>query len=266
MSCFVTTTLIVAAVVAGLARSSPARADAVIVAFGDSLTAGTGVAPDEAYPARLQARLTREGYAYRVVNAGVSGDTTAGALRRVDWVLRAKPELVIVAFGANDGLRGQSVTAMRDNLEAIVRRLQAAGARVLLAGMRLPPNYGDELGGAFAAAFPEVARVTGAALMPFLLDGVAAVPRLNQPDGIHPNADGHRTIAERLWPHLKPLLRPRAAGARAICVPACAATMTTRHDAPGHHRARVPPNQPLRLWHPVCIEQPPCVRIHLSAR
>jgi acyl-CoA thioesterase I len=183
-----------------------ARAERAIVALGDSLTAGLGVAPDEAYPALLEARLRREGFAYRVINAGVSGDTTAGGLRRVDWVLRAKPEIVIVALGANDGLRGQSPGAMRDNLEAIVARLQAAGARVLLAGMRLPPNYGAEYAREFEAVYPAVARRAKVAFMPFLLDGVAADARLNQPDGIHPLAAGHAVIAERIWPHLRPLL------------------------------------------------------------
>ena len=185
---------------------SGARAERVIVALGDSLTAGLGVAADEAYPARLEARLAREGYGYRVVNAGVSGDTTAGGLRRVDWVLRAKPEIVIVALGANDGLRAQSPQAMRENLATIVRRLQAAGARVLLAGMRLPTNYGAQYTKEFQAVFPEVARSTGVAFMPFLLDGVAADPRLNQPDGIHPTAAGQQVIADRLWPYLRPLL------------------------------------------------------------
>ncbi|OLD40033.1 MAG: arylesterase [Candidatus Rokubacteria bacterium 13_1_40CM_2_68_8] len=183
-----------------------ARGEGVIVALGDSLTAGWGVAPDEAYPARLEMRLRREGYTYRVINAGVSGDTTAGGLRRVDWVLHASPAIVIVALGANDGLRGQSPHAMRANLEAIVRRLQAAGARVLLAGMRVPPNYGAEYTTQFQAVFPAVARSAKVALMPFLLDGVAADPRLNQPDGIHPTAAGHQVIADRLWPYLRPLL------------------------------------------------------------
>jgi acyl-CoA thioesterase-1 len=185
-----------------------ARGERVIVALGDSLTAGLGVAADEAYPARLEARLQQEGYAYRMVNAGVSGDTTAGGLRRVDWVLRAKPDIVIVALGANDGLRGQSPQAMRDNLAAIVARLQAGGARVLLAGMRLPPNYGAEYTTEFQAIFPEVARSARVAFVPFLLDGVAADARLNQPDGIHPTAAGHQVIADRLWPYLRPLLRP----------------------------------------------------------
>jgi acyl-CoA thioesterase I len=186
-----------------------ARAERVIVALGDSLTAGLGVAPDEAYPARLDARLRREGFAYRVINAGVSGDTSAGGLRRVDWVLRAKPEIVIVALGANDGLRGQSPQVMRDNLEAIVARLQAAGARVLLVGMRLPPNYGAEYAREFEAVFPAVARRAKVAFMPFLLDGVAADARLNQADGIHPSAAGYAVIAERIWPHLRPLLAGR---------------------------------------------------------
>jgi acyl-CoA thioesterase I len=186
---------------------APPAAERVIVALGDSLTAGFGVLPDEAYPALLEARLRRDGYAYRVVNAGVSGDTTAAALRRVDWVLRAQPSIVIVALGANDGLRHQSVTAMRDNLVAIVRRLRAAGATVLLAGLRVPPNYGPEYSRAFTAAFSEVARITAVPLVPFLLDGVAGDSRLNQPDGIHPTAEGQRIIADRLWPHLKPLLR-----------------------------------------------------------
>ena len=187
--------------------TEPAAAEPVIVAFGDSITAGFGVLPDEAYPALLAARLRREGYPYRVVNAGVSGDTTAAALRRVDWVLRSHPSIVIVALGANDGLRHQSVTAMRDNLVAIVRRLRAAGAAVLLTGMHVPPNYGPDYARAFAGVFPAVARTVGVPLMPFLLDGVAGHPDLNQPDGIHPTAEGHRIIADTLWPHLKPLLR-----------------------------------------------------------
>ena len=184
-----------------------ARGEGAVVALGDSLTAGLGVAADEAFPARLQARLRAEGYDYRVVNAGVSGDTTAGGLRRVDWALRAHPDVVIVALGANDGLRGQSPQAIRANLEEIVARLQASGARVLLVGMRLPPNYGAEYTKEFEAVFPAVARRAKIVLMPFLLDGVAADPRLNQADGIHPTAAGQQMIADRLWPYLRPLLR-----------------------------------------------------------
>jgi acyl-CoA thioesterase-1 len=208
MTALVARALFIVALALAILGVSEARAERVIVALGDSLTAGLGVAADEAYPARLQARLTREGYAYRVVNAGVSGDTTAGGLRRVDWILRAKPEIVIVALGANDGLRAQSPQAMRENLTAIIKRLQAAGARVLLAGMRLPPNYGAEYTKEFQAVFPDVARSTAVAFMPFLLDGVAADPRLNQPDGIHPTAAGQQVIADRLWPYLRHLLTP----------------------------------------------------------
>ena len=187
--------------------ASACAAEGVVVALGDSLTAGLGVAPDEAYPALLEARLRREGLAYRVVNAGVSGDTSAGGRRRVDWVLRSKPDVAIVALGANDGLRGLSVDDLRQNLEAIVRQLRAAGVRVLLVGMKVPPNYGQEYARAFAAVFPEVARRTGVPLVPFLLDGVAGEARLNQADGIHPTAEGQRVIAGVLWPHLRRLLR-----------------------------------------------------------
>ncbi len=197
------------AVLVALLAAVPGAAaeERVIVAFGDSLTAGFGVAPEEAWPALVEARLRREGHPYRVVNAGVSGDTSAGGLRRVDWVLRARPEVAIVALGANDGLRGQPPRETRANLAEIVARLRAAGVRVLLAGMRLPPNYGADHARDFAAVFPDVARRAGVPLMPFLLDGVAADPRLNQPDGIHPNAAGHRVIAARIWPFLVPLLR-----------------------------------------------------------
>ena len=152
-------------------------------------------------------RLRAEGYAYRVVNAGVSGDTTAGGLRRVDWALRLAPEIAIVELGANDALRGQDLKGVRANLEQIVARFQSAGVRVLIAGMRLPPNYGDRYGAEFQRVYEEVARQRGAALMPFFLDGVGGYPRLNQPDGLHPTAPGYRVIVDRLWPHLRPLLK-----------------------------------------------------------
>ena len=189
-----------------LVASPASAADHVIAALGDSLTAGLGVSPEEAYPAVLEARLRREGFEYRVINAGVSGDTSAGGLRRIDWVLKLRPDVVIVALGANDGLRGQAPDVLGDNLTRIIERARAAGARVLLAGMRVPPNYGDDYARAFAGVYPAVARATGVPLAPFLLDGVAGDARLNQPDGIHPTVEGQRVIAERLWPYLKPLL------------------------------------------------------------
>jgi acyl-CoA thioesterase-1 len=173
--------------VLALAAAAAAQGERVIVAFGDSLTAGYGVAPDEAYP-------------------GVSGDTTAGGLRRVDWALRLRPEIVLLELGANDALRGHDLTRVRSNLEAMITRFEAGGAKVLLLGMRLPPNYGGRYAGEFARIYEDVARQRKLALMPFFLDGVGAVAALNQPDGIHPTAEGYRIIVDRLWPHLRPLL------------------------------------------------------------
>jgi acyl-CoA thioesterase I len=196
------------ALAAALALAGPVHAaEPVIVAFGDSLTAGLGVTPEDSYPARLQAKLRAEGYAYRVVNAGSSGDTTAGGLRRVDWALKNKPQVVIVALGANDALRGQDLASVRANLDAIVARFQKAGARVLVAGMEVPPNYGTRYAADFRRLYADVARAHKAAFLPFLLDGVAGNLRLNQPDGIHPTAEGYRIVVDHLWPHLEPMLK-----------------------------------------------------------
>lgn len=198
--------LLVLVHVAAAAASALAQ-ERVIVAFGDSLTAGFGVPAEQTYPARLGERLRREGYDYKVVNAGVSGDTTAGGLRRVDWALRLKPEIVIVELGVNDAFRGQKLSAVRANLEQIVARFQGAGARVLLAGMRLPPNYGTRYADDFHRLFGEVARARNVPYIPFFLEGVGAVTHLNQPDGIHPTADGYAIVVDHLWPFLQPLLR-----------------------------------------------------------
>ena len=198
---------LVAVLVASLAFAGPVHAtERIVVAFGDSLPAGLGVMPDESYPAQLQARLRADGYAYRVVNAGASGDTTAGGLRRVDWALKNKPAIVIVALGANDAMRGQDLASVRANLDGIVARFQKAGARVLVAGMEVPPNYGARYAADFRRLYVEVARKRGAAFMPFLLDGVAGNPRLNQGDGIHPTAEGYRIVVDHLWPYLEPML------------------------------------------------------------
>jgi acyl-CoA thioesterase-1 len=180
-----------------------------LVAFGDSLTAGWGVPVNDAYPARLERRLREQGFTYRVVNAGVSGDTTAGGLRRVDWVLKVRPRIVILELGANDGLRGLPLERTRENLAQIIERLQAAGATVVLAGMRVPPNYGDDYAAAFATIFPDLARRYGLALIPFFLEGVATNPALNQGDGIHPNAEGYQAIVDRIWPIIRPVLARR---------------------------------------------------------
>jgi acyl-CoA thioesterase-1 len=201
--------LLLAQVVAACSSAPAASAgdERVVLAFGDSLTSGLGVPADQTYPAQLAARLKREGYDYRVVNAGVSGDTTAGGLRRVDWALRLKPEVVIVELGVNDALRGQKLDGVRSNLEQIVGRFQASGARVLIAGMRLPPNYGDRYAEDFFRLYGDVARARNAPLMPFFLEGVGAIARLNQADGIHPTAEGYAIVVDRLWPHLVTLLR-----------------------------------------------------------
>lgn len=199
--------LVVQLAVVALAPAAAQAQERVIVAFGDSLTSGLGVPVDQTYPALLGERLRREGYAYKVVNAGVSGDTTAGGLRRVDWALRLKSEIVILELGVNDALRGQNLASVRANLDQIVARFQAAGARVLVAGMRLPPNYGTPYAADFYRLFSEVARARNAPYLPFFLEGVGAIPRLNQPDGIHPTAEGYALVVEHLWPFLVPLLR-----------------------------------------------------------
>lgn len=194
----------------GVARAGEAPAGRTLVFFGDSLTAGFGLADPaaEAYPALIQARIRDAGLPWRVVNAGLSGETTAGGLRRIDWTLRTPPDLFVLALGANDGLRGISPALMRSNLEEIigrVRRRQPA-ARIVLAGMQMPPELGPEHAAAFARVFPEVAEKTGATLVPFLLDGVGGVAELNQGDRIHPNPAGHAVIAETVWKILQPLL------------------------------------------------------------
>lgn len=180
-----------------------------IVAFGDSLTAGLGVAQEEAYPARLQRRLDERGLRYRVINAGVSGDTTAGGLRRVDWVLKSRPEFVILELGGNDGLRGLNLQQTKANLAEIIQRCQAASVKVILAGMKLPPNYGADYIKGFEAIYPALAKQYRLTLIPFFLDGVAGSTSLNQADGIHPTSEGYRIIADKVLETLAPLLSGR---------------------------------------------------------
>ena len=190
------------------APTVPADAS-IIVTFGDSLTAGLGLAPEDNYPSLLQNLLLDQGFPYHVVNEGVSGDTSATALARVDTAASERAELVIVAIGANDGLRGLPVDEMEKNLREIVRRFEATGSRVVLAGMRIPPNMGPEYVGDFEAVFPRVAQDREIPLLPFLLEGVAADANLNQDDGIHPNEEGTRIVAELVANFVKPLLRRR---------------------------------------------------------
>ena len=177
-----------------------------IVAFGNSLTAGLGVVPDQSYPAHLQRALDAAGYAYRVMNAGVSGETTAGGARRVSWVLNSKPAIVILELGGNDGLRGLGLQETKANLERIIQQLQQASVTVVLAGMKLPPNYGEDYTGGFEALYQALAKRYHLTLIPFFLDGVAGSSSLNQADGIHPTGEGYRLIVERVFPTLEPLL------------------------------------------------------------
>jgi len=194
-----------------LAFASPPTAAAEtaqrIVVLGDSLTAGFGVAAGDAFPQQLEAALRQRGLAVRVINAGVSGDTTAGGRARLDWALAEKPDAAIVELGANDALRGLPPAMTRANLDAVVTRLKAQGIRVLLAGMRAPPNMGRDYADAFDAVYPALAERHGIPLYPFFLDGVVARPGLNQPDGIHPNAKGVAAIVDRIVPYVVRLLR-----------------------------------------------------------
>jgi acyl-CoA thioesterase-1 len=187
-------------------RDAPQEDIPKIVAFGDSLTAGAGISAEESYPAQLQRRLDENGYRYRVINAGVSGDTTAGGLRRIDWVLKSRPKIVILELGGNDGLRGLSLDQMRDNLDRIVQRVQATGASVILTGMKLPLNYGEAYRSTFESVYSELAQAHRLTLMPFFLEGVGSQTTLNQADGIHPTGKGYRVVVNNLWPVLAPLL------------------------------------------------------------
>jgi len=183
-----------------IGAASAAAHTPVILDFGDSLTAGYGLAPEQTFPARLEVALHRQGIQVRVVNGGVSGDTTAGGLARLDWALTDKPDLVILALGANDALRGIDPVAVHDNLDKMIRKIEASGAEVLLVGMLAPPNWGAEYKAAFDRIFPELAKVHGVQLYPFFLEGVAMKPELNQPDGLHPNERGVAVMVDLLVP------------------------------------------------------------------
>ena len=179
----------------------------VLVCFGDSLTAGLGVEPDEAYPAVLQQRLDQAGFNYRVVNAGISGNTTKDGLNRLDEVLEQHPQVVVVEFGGNDGLRGVPVSQAQHNLDTIVQRLKASGARVALAGITLPPQYGGEYIRSFNAMFPTVATKYHVPLLPFVLQDVYGVPGDIQEDGVHATAQGNRQVAVNVEHLVQPLLK-----------------------------------------------------------
>lgn len=178
-----------------------------IVALGDSLTAGRGLLETQSYPALLQQRLNEDGYNWEVVNAGISGDTSAAGLQRLDWALQ-EPDvrILILELGANDGLRGLPVSEMRKNLAAIIERVQQKRIAVLLAGMEAPPNYGLEYAASFRQVYRDLARDYHVTFVPFMLDRVAGISSLNQSDGIHPNIEGTRIVADTLWTALRPMV------------------------------------------------------------
>ncbi len=182
------------------------RAPRRIVFLGDSLTAGLGLPREQSTPSLIQDRLTAEGYVYEVINAGVSGDTSAGGLSRLDWSLDGDVEILVIELGANDGLRGLPVAQMKRNLDEIIMRAQARDITVILTGMEAPPNYGPLYTAEFRKAFRDLADEHDVAFVPFYLDGVAGIASLNNADGIHPNAEGARLIAGTIWRALEPVL------------------------------------------------------------
>ncbi len=178
-----------------------------IVAFGDSLTAGYGLTEEQSYTALLQRKLDVAGYRYRVVNAGVSGDTSAGGARRIDWALEGNVKFLILELGGNDGLRGLPVAEMKKNLASIIERAQARNVTVILAGMEAPPNLGGDYTAQFRHAFRDLAKKYNVKLIPFVLEGVGGLAEMNQPDGIHPNAEGEKILTETVWRALEPMLK-----------------------------------------------------------
>src|SRR5689334_22791115 len=188
------------------AAAAPAASGPRIVVLGDSLTAGLGLSVDQSYPALLQARLKGEGSPYQIINAGVSGDTSAGGLARLDWALEGDVRVLIVALGGNDGLRGLPAEELKGNLSKIIEQAQKRHIKVILAGMEAPPNFGQSYIVSFHQVYPELAREYNVTLVPFLLQGVAGIDTLNQRDGIHPTAQGARILAGNIWPVLRPML------------------------------------------------------------
>jgi acyl-CoA thioesterase I len=190
--------------------STPPPTEAPSIVFlGTSLTAGLGLDPDSAFPALLQRRLDSAGLKYSVVNAGQSGESSAGAVRRIDWILRQPPAVLVIETGANDGLRGQDPDSIKGNIQAMIERVRtrAPQTKIILAGMEALPNLGQKYVRRFRAIYPAVAKASGVSLIPFLLEGVAGVDSLNQQDGIHPNEKGERIVAQNVWVVLKPMLQ-----------------------------------------------------------
>jgi len=186
--------------------AEPRRSTARIVFLGDSLTAGLGLAREQAVPSLIQERLNSEGFRYEVVNAGVSGDTSAGGLSRLDWSIEGDVDVLVLELGANDGLRGLPVAQLKRNLSEVITRARQRGITVVLTGMEAPPNYGAAYTSEFRQVFLDLAAEHDVVFVPFFLEGVAGIASLNNADGIHPNAAGAEIIAQRLWGVLEPLL------------------------------------------------------------
>jgi len=186
--------------------------DGVILFLGDSITAGYGLELAQAFPALIQEKINANSWRFKVVNAGQSGDTSAGALDRLDWLLKNRVAVLVLELGGNDGLRGLPVEGTRKNLQSIIDRTRAKypEAKIVIAGMKVPPNMGRQYGDKFAAVFSDLARNNKAPLIPFVLEGVGGVPALNLPDGIHPTAKGHEIVAANVWKILEPVLRSMA--------------------------------------------------------
>lgn len=189
-------------------KEARAAEDQIIMFFGNSITAGYGLEIGEAFPALIQRRLDSLGYPYKVVNAGLSGETTAGGLNRIEWVLRTIPDIFVLELGANDGLRGLDLAETKKNLKGIIDKVRDVNpeVKIILAGMMVPPNMGSTYAGQFESVFPQVAEEADVALIPFILDKVAGEPELNQDDGIHPTAEGHRIVAINVWEAIQPFL------------------------------------------------------------
>ena len=196
-------------VASAASEPAPASTRGTLVFLGDSLTAGQGLSKEQAFPSLIEARLASEGRPWKVVNAGISGDTTAGGVARLDWVFRQKVDVLFLCLGANDGLRGVPVAETERNLRLILDRARKEGTRAVLAGIQLPENYGTDYRTGFARIFPRLAKEYRIPLLAFLLEGVAMDPKLNQPDGIHPNAEGARRVADQVWAALDPVLSGR---------------------------------------------------------
>ena len=199
--------LVLGVIIALFPESVYSKEKAVVLAFGDSLTAGYGVKDEESYPSKLQEKISSAGFPHKVVNAGVSGDTTAGGVRRIRWLMKHEPEIVILALGANDGLRGLSIDEMRKNLEIMITICREHNAQILLAGMKALPNYGEDYMREFETVFPELAEKHDLIFLPFLLEGVAGEREYTQSDGLHPLASGYSIITDLVWQRLKPMLK-----------------------------------------------------------